>query len=144
MLPSQTTPGFDALLPQHCWLSLVTGARLFESVDIISCVMQFLCMDVWLPDNSGISEPLFVHMPDLVIYVINWTGMVHMNHPRGVCLVASIDVRLESTFVHYLLTVLWDNGLYDTLIDRRTTLDLRRDKGVEVMTLVGDVLGVCF
>ena len=82
-----------------------------------------------------------MHMPDLVIYVINWTGMVHMNHLRGVCLVASIDVRLESTFVHCVYS---DNRLCDTLIDRWTTLDLiGRDEGVEVMTLVGDALGVC-
>ena len=30
-------------------------------------------------------------------------------------------------------------GLYGVLIDCRTTLDLRRDEGVEVMTLVGDL-----
>ena len=114
------------------------GTRLSESVDIILCATQFLCMDAWLPDNSGISEPLFVHMPDLVIYVINWTGMVHMNHMRGVCLVASMMFKYICS-----LCVYSDNRLCDTLIDRRTTLDLRRDEGVEVMTLVGDALGVC-
>ena len=41
-----------------------------------------------------------------------------------------------------MFAVLWDNGLYDTLIDRWTTLDLRRDESVEVMTLVGDIPGV--
>ena len=100
-------------------------------------------MDALLPNNSGISEPLFVNMrPYLMIYVINWTGMVHMYHPLGVCLFASISVLLESTCVHYVLTVLWDNGLYDTLIDHRTTLDLRIYEGVDVMTFVGDVPGV--
>ena len=42
-----------------------------------------------------------------------------------------------------VITALWDNGLYDPWIDCRTTLDLRRDEGVEVMTLFGDTPRVC-
>ena len=31
----------------------------------------------------------------------------------------------------------------DYMVDCQTTLDLRRDEGVDVMTLVGDTPGVC-
>ena len=59
----------------------------------------------------------------------------------GVCLSASneIGVLLEGPVVLNVVTALWDNGLYDPLFDCWTTLDLRRDEGVEVMTLVGVV-----
>ena len=140
--PGVRCPSTSALLVLPCDFGETPRTQLVGSDDIILRVTQFLCMDALLSDNSGISEPLFVNMPDLVIYVIIWTGMVHMYHPRGVCLFASIGFLLESACVHYVLTVLWDNGRYDTLIDHRTTLDLRIDEGVEVMTFVGDTPGV--
>ena len=113
-----------------------------KMIKMVGSVSRLSHDHIIIPDISGISKPLFVNMPDLVIYVINRTGMVLMYHPRCVCLFASITVLLESTFVYYVFTVLWDNGLYDTLIDHRTTLDLRIDEGVEVMTFVGDTSGV--
>ena len=54
-----------------------------------------------------------------------------------------IGVRLESPVVLRMVMALWDNGLYDLLSYCRTTLDLRRDEGMEVMTLAGDAPGVC-
>ena len=72
--------------------------------------------------------------------------MVPVYHRRDVCLFASneIGVRLEGPVVLRVVTALWDNGLYDDLLsDCRTTLDLRRDEGMEVMTLAGDAPGVC-
>ena len=87
---------------------------MFQSVDIIPYITQFLCMDALLPDNSGISESLCVNMPNLVIYVINWTGMVHMYHPRGVCLLASIGVLLWK--IHLFTMCLQSCGTMDSMI----------------------------
>ena len=105
--PGVRCPSTSALLALPYNFDETPGTQLVGSDDIILCLMQFLCMDALLLGNSGISEPLFVSMPDLVIYFINWTGMVHMYHPQGVCLFDSISVLLESTFVHYVFTVLF-------------------------------------
>ena len=84
-------------------------------------------------------------MLDLVFLFFNGTGVIPVYHPRGMCLSAlnEIGVLQEGSVVLSVVTALWDNGLYGPLIGCRTTLDLGRDAGVEVMTLVGDASGVC-
>ena len=50
----------------------------------------------------------------------------------GVCVcLPHLVFFLEGTLVHHVFTALCDNGLYDTLIDLQTIMDLRVDEGVE-------------
>ena len=95
--------------------------------------------------NSVLSESFEGNILDLVFLVLNGTGMVPVYYRRDVSLFASneIGVRLEGTVVLRVVTALWDNGLYDLLSDYRTSLDLRSDEGMEVMTLAGGAPGVC-
>ena len=54
-----------------------------------------------------------------------------------------LRTRRESPVVLRVMTVMGDIGLYAPSMDRWPSLEIGRNKGVEVMTLVGRASGIC-